>query len=157
MNRSSPEIARPEIARVAVAGTGSIGARHLSILAGMEGIEPIAVPVRVGRAAELEKLGYVTARDMDDAVSKGARLCIVATDTGRHVKDGLAALERGMDTLMEKPMATGAADARTLLSRAEETGRRLFVACVLRFSQSLNIFKERLIQVGPLHSVRIES
>jgi predicted dehydrogenase len=123
----------------------------------MEGVEPIAVPVRASRAAELVESGYLTAQNMDEAIGKGASHCIVATDTGRHLQDGLDALDKGLTTLMEKPMATNAVDARTLISRSEQNGCRLFVACVLRFSDSLSAFKEGLAQIGELHSVRIES
>lgn len=40
--------------------------------------------------------------------------------------------------------------------RALAVQRNLFVGCVLRFSESLNIFKQQCTAVGHLHSVRIE-
>jgi predicted dehydrogenase len=142
--------------RVAVVGCGSIGSRHLEVLRGLEDLCPIAVPKRPERISELESAGYITARDLDEAVRKGAELCIIATDTGRHVDDGLGAIERGLDILVEKPIAPTAEEAHRLTERASQAGRAVFVGCVLRFSESLNTFRDLLPKVGQLHSVRIE-
>ena len=141
---------------VAVIGTGSIGMRHLDLLRTIQGVQPIAVPTRPSRLGELDALGYATAKDLKAAAQQGARLCIVATDTGRHDSDSLAALEHGMDVLVEKPMAADAHAASRMLERAHALRRRVFVGCVLRFSESLSLFRRLLPAVGSLHSVRIE-
>ena len=93
------------LTRVAVIGTGSAGQRHLKVLRGIETVEPIAVPKRAARVQEMERVGYLSAGYLDGAVQIGANLSIVASDTGEHLRDGLAALEAGLDVLMEKPMA----------------------------------------------------
>lgn len=143
---------------VAVLGTGSIGMRHLKVLRQMGNVQPIAVPKRRGRERIrfLKEAGYVTALDLEEAVRKGATHCIIATDTGQHVRDGLIALENGLDILSEKPLATSALEASHLTERAKDAGRGVFVGCVLRYSESLNTFRESLEDVGRLHSVRIE-
>lgn len=141
---------------VAVIGTGSAGMRHLGIIQQLNEGRPIAVPVRPDRIGQLESLGYCAVEDLDKAVEMGASLCIIATDTGRHVKDGLLAIQRGLDLLVEKPLSVDAQGARQLVSKASEAGRRLFVGCVLRFSDSLNKFRDALARVGRLHAVRIE-
>jgi predicted dehydrogenase len=142
--------------RVAVLGTGSIGMRHLRILRALGGVEPIAVPARASRRAALEKDGYLTAASPVEAAALGARSCVIATDTGRHLSDGLAALACGMDVLMEKPLTPGARDAARLVAAAKKARRRVFVACVLRFSPSLNRFRALLPKVGRVHSVSVE-
>lgn len=146
----------PKGSRVAVVGTGSIGMRHLEVLQGMDKGLPIAVPKRQERIAQLEGKGYCTARGLDEAVDRGAGLCVIATDTGSHVEDGLAALDRGLSVLMEKPMAADTEGAVLLQRRAIKGGLHLFVACVFRFSDSLALFQDLLAEVGAVHSVRIE-
>lgn len=141
---------------VAVLGTGSIGMRHLATLAAMEGVRPLAIPLRPERRTELARRGYRTAASVTEARQMGVGLCIVATDTGRHLEDGLAALEQGCAVLVEKPMARTADAAVRLCRQAETAGRPLFVGCVLRFSESLNVFREWLPRIGRLHAVRIE-
>lgn len=142
--------------RVAVLGTGSIGMRHLRILRALRGVEPVAVPVRASRRAALEDDGYLTAAGLAEAAGLGARACVIATDTGRHLGDGLAALACGMDVLMEKPLAPGAREARRLVAAAKKARRRIFVGCVLRFAPSLERFRALLPRIGRVHSVRIE-
>jgi len=140
---------------VAVLGTGSIGMRHVGVLRGMSRVNVLAVPLRPTRRQELMSAGYPTARSLDEAAGLGARLCLIATDTGRHVEDGLAAMARGMDVLVEKPLARDASEGKRLTTSAQEQQRKVFVGCVLRFSESLNVFRERVREVGTLHTVRI--
>ena len=141
---------------VAVLGTGHIGRKHLETLRALDLVHPVAIPMHPERVAQMQAAGHSTARDLDHARRLGAPLCIIATDTSRHVQDGVAALERGFDVLVEKPLAADLQGARALSLRASALGRRLFVGCVLRFSESLNTFRQLLETVGCLHMVRIE-
>jgi predicted dehydrogenase len=142
---------------IAVVGAGSIGMQHLEALRQLDGVQPVAVPCRRERFRELEEAGYVTATDVKEAVQKwGAALCIVASDTGRHLEDSLSALHSGLDTLVEKPMGVDAQEARQLCREAERVRRKVFVGCVLRFSESLNMFRVLLDRIGDVHAVRIE-
>lgn len=142
---------------VAVIGTGGMGMRHLAILDLIDGIRTIAVPKRPGRARELAEQGIESAGDLAEAKAMGATLGVIATDTGHHLADGTAAISEGLDVLLEKPMATNACDAILLRDRAKEENRQVYVACVLRFSESLNVFRDLLPKIGDLHSVRVEA
>lgn len=141
---------------VAVVGTGSAGMRHLGALHQMTDVQSIAVPRRPERVGELMERGETVARNLREAVEGGAVLGIIATDTGRHVEDGLAAMAHGLDLLVEKPLSVSAVEASRLRARAAQLGRRLFVGCTLRFSESLNTFRSWLSDVGEVHSVRVE-
>lgn len=137
-------------------GTGSIGMRHLNVLSRIDEVQAIGIPKRVERRRELEGAGFRTATNPGEARHMGARLCIVASDTGKHAQDARSAAESGLDLLVEKPLSTDAADARRLCLEVAGADRKLFVGCVLRFSESLNAFRERLGRIGRLHFVRIE-
>lgn len=150
------KVGRCQAIHVVVLGTGSIGTRHLRVLDQMLGVRPIAVPKHRERAKGLADQGRLTAREVSEAVKMGATLGIVATDTGEHLQDGLLTLESGLDVLVEKPLATNACEANRLARCAKDTGHKLFVGCVLRFSESLNTFRKLLGEAGHLHSVRIE-
>ncbi len=141
---------------VAVLGTGSIGTRHLNVLRQIAEVEPIAVPRRPERVRELAAGGHAAVSTLQEAVARGASLAIIATDTGRHVEDGVAALAAGLDLLVEKPLARDAIEAASLVAEAGQRGKQIFVGCVLRFSESLGVFREWLPMVGRLHSVRVE-
>ena len=142
---------------VAVLGTGSAGLRHLAALQMLPGVLPVAVPRRRERRAELQAMGYATAATLAEAIKDlNVSHCIVASDTSRHVYDGLAALASGLPTLVEKPLSVDAAGGRQLWLQAQRDGVGLRVACVMRFSQSLQAFRSWLPKIGEVASVRIE-
>jgi predicted dehydrogenase len=81
---------------------------------------------------------------------------VVATDTGRHLADVREALDLGAEVLVEKPLAARREGVFDLLTYASVSGRRLFVACNLRFSRAIQLFRTHLPKVGRSYSVRIE-
>lgn len=141
---------------VAVVGTGSVGSRHLRVLKHLAGFRPIAVPKRPERRCQLDAEGYATASSLEEAVDQGATLCVVASDTAQHLGDCLKALDLGLPTLVEKPLAVDLFEGAQMVRGAAEAGCQLFVGCVMRFSDSLNTFRRLLPEAGKLHSVRIE-
>jgi predicted dehydrogenase len=110
-------------ASVVVRGGGSIGQRHARVF-GMVGAEVYLWPVR-------HRLG----NDLDDTTGPAALatadLVVVATDTGRHVTDTLAALDAGARrVLIEKPVAPDGEDAAPLA--AHPRAGDVWVAAPLR-------------------------
>ena len=141
---------------VAVSGTGSIGMRHLTLLQQLEGVRPIAVPKRKERLAVLQSQGFVVASSLKEAADQGAKLAVIASNTGEHVHDSLSAIECEMDLLVEKPLSVDAVQSWEIYQAAQKKQRKLFVGCPLRFSESLNIFREWLPKIGRVYAVRIE-
>lgn len=148
--------AERQVMPVAVFGTGTIGVRHLETFRKIEGVSPIAVPVRFQRRQELEGLGYRACSRLEEARGLGASCAVIATDTARHASDVVDAMRLGLDVLVEKPMALNAQEAHRVEEEAVRLGRKIFVGCVLRFSESLNQFHRWLPEIGKVHSVEIE-
>lgn len=65
---------------------------------------------------------------------KLADIVIIGTQDAYHVSPCLAAMEKGYDILLEKPIAPNLCDVLTLEKRATELGRRVLVCHVLRYS-----------------------
>lgn len=57
----------------------------------------------------------------------------VCAPTFAHEELAVRALEAGKDVILEKPLALDAASGRRILEAARKSGRRLFVAMVVRF------------------------
>lgn len=114
------------------------------------------MPVRAARREELNSQGYRVCSDWAEATGCGARLAVIATETGRHVADALDALAAGCEVLIEKPVSASAAGLAELERLATTAGRKIFVACNLRFDSGLRQFRSRLPQIGCVRSVRIE-
>jgi predicted dehydrogenase len=140
---------------VAIVGAGSIGMRHLDVAMNLVGVRAVVIPVRAERLTELQRAGVATAASLREVAGPMSQ-AIVATATGRHLADGLEALELGFDVLMEKPLACDAREGQRLLDAARASGRRLMVGYTLRFSDSLTRFREWLARLGAVHAVRVE-
>jgi predicted dehydrogenase len=73
-----------------------------------------------------------------------AQAVLVCTQDQQHTGPGLAALRAGYDVLLEKPMATGAAECRSLVETAQRKGRKLHVCHVLRYTPHFKKMREIL-------------
>lgn len=139
---------------VFVRGTGAIGMRHLRVLRDLN-MNAVAVPVRAARVRELEECGFKIAERFTS--EQGAqKLAIIASASGRHVADALAALANGCDVLVETPVATSSNGLTELRSVADAQGKKVFVACNWRFASGLREFWRQLKQIGRVHYVRVE-
>lgn len=131
--------------------------RHLEALRYIADAHAIAIPQRPSRLRELADAGYTVCHDLDQAMKQWSPgLCIVASDTGRHLDHALTSLAKGCHLLIEKPLATNASDALKICDAARPEKRNVFVGCVLRFCKSLHCCRDMVGELGRVHSVRIE-
>ncbi|MGZ4722450.1 Gfo/Idh/MocA family protein [Oryzihumus sp.] len=143
--------------RVVIRGAGSIGRRHARVFARL-GTEVLLWPVRerAGQDVDAESgASLLSDRDAADVCSS-ADLVVVATDTGRHVADALAALDTGCPKLLlEKPVAPTLSDVDPLLAhpRAED----VWVAAPLRAHQGFRELRRRCSDVGRPASAHVWS
>jgi predicted dehydrogenase len=105
----------------------------------------------------LERLGFLTSANLDQAFETwDVAACIVASDTSRHLMDCLETLSHGVPCLVEKPISRNEDEARQLHLKALASSGRLYVGCVMRFSDSIRQLRASLDRAGQIHSVRIE-
>ena len=89
---------------------------------------------------------YTTLFDMTlDAVA-------IATPPHTHVAIATAALEQGLNCLVETPLATSVRDARALVALARAHDRRLMVGHTVEFNPAI-VEMRRMIQAGELGEV----
>ena len=130
-------------ARVAVIGVGHLGRHHARIYAGMENVELAGVvDIQQARAEEVA-LSHKTRpfTDYHDVLGKVDAVSL-AVPTIDHARIGLDLLSRGIDVLVEKPIAATLDEARELDARAAETGRILQVGHVERFNPVVTAARE---------------
>ena len=121
--------------RVAVAGVGALGRHHARILAGMDGVELVAVADPDAAAAQRLAADHGTravpdVRDVLDEVDAVS----VAVPTFLHPEVAGHCLRAGKDVLVEKPLASDVTEARVLAAAARRGGRVLAVGHVERFN-----------------------
>jgi 2-hydroxy-4-carboxymuconate semialdehyde hemiacetal dehydrogenase len=126
--------------RIAVAGAGAFGIKHLDGLALIDGVEVTAlVSRRLEQAEEVARkygIGYATtdldlvlARDDVDAV-------ILCTPTQLHAQQSIAAMRAGKHVQVEIPLADSWADAEQVDRVQRETGLVAMVGHTRRFNPS---------------------
>jgi predicted dehydrogenase len=141
--------------RVGVVGVGHLGQHHARILAAMPGVRLVGVAdagaERAAAVADRCKTAaftdYRRLLDLVDAV-------VVAVPTSLHHEVAGAALDRGIATLVEKPMAGTLADAEELAALARRTGTVLQVGHIERFNPALEALEGLALRPKYIHAER---
>jgi predicted dehydrogenase len=127
-----------ETLRVAVVGVGDFGRNHARVYAALEEAELAGVYDENHERAEAVAREFGTvALDSLEAVAERAQAASVAVPTVEHARVGAWLLERGLDVLVEKPMASSMAEAGQLIEAAGRGGRILQVGHVERFNPAV--------------------
>ena len=126
--------------RIAVAGAGLIGLRHIeeiarcpsTVLASIVDISPRAAEAaRAAGVAVHASLAELFAKDRPDGV-------IIATPNQLHVEQGLECIAAGVPALIEKPVAHTLAEGIRLCAAAERAKARILVGHHRRHSPILH-------------------
>ena len=134
--------------RVALAGAGAFGIKHLDGIKLIDGVEVISL---VGR--ELAKTQEVAARygiqhvstDLADSLAiKEVDAVILCTPTQMHASQTLACLDAGKHVQVEIPMADSWADAQALVVKQKETGLVAMAGHTRRFNPSHQFVHQRI-------------
>jgi 2-hydroxy-4-carboxymuconate semialdehyde hemiacetal dehydrogenase len=137
--------------RIALAGAGAFGEKHLD---GLKNIDGVTVTSIIGRELDATKkvaekygIGHVTtdlnetlARDDVDAV-------ILCTPTQMHAEQAIACMNAGKHVEVEIPLADSWADAQAVFAKQKETGLVCMVGHTRRFNPSHQFVHNR-IQAG---------
>jgi 2-hydroxy-4-carboxymuconate semialdehyde hemiacetal dehydrogenase len=135
--------------RIALAGAGAFGIRHLDALAAIDGVVVTSVVSRrLEQAEEVARkygaghastdLDEVLARDDNDAV-------ILCTPTQLHAQQAVAAMRAGKHVQVEIPLADSWADAQQVSRVQQETGLICMVGHTRRFNPSHQWIHRRIV------------
>jgi predicted dehydrogenase len=109
--------------RIAVAGAGLIGRRHLDAMRLAQGVAPAAVIDPAPAARDLaEGLGLPWYESLLDLPGGAADGVILATPNRLHVDGALTCIAAGLPVLVEKPLAADLIGARQIVMAAEAAG-----------------------------------
>jgi 2-hydroxy-4-carboxymuconate semialdehyde hemiacetal dehydrogenase len=135
--------------RIAVAGAGAFGIKHLDGLAEIDGVTITSIVSRrpeqaeevarkYGAAHATTDLGEVLARDDVDAV-------ILCTPTQMHAAQAIATMRAGKHVQVEIPVADSWPDAREVDRVQRETGLTCMVGHTRRFNPSHQWIHRRVL------------
>jgi len=126
--------------KIALAGAGAFGEKHLDGLKLIDGVEVISL---VGRRLEptraaADKYGISHAcTDLAEALDQpGLDAVILCTPTQMHAAQAIQCMEAGKHVQIEIPLADSLADAEAVLAKQQETDLTCMVGHTRRFNPS---------------------
>ena len=126
--------------RIALAGAGAFGEKHLDGLKNIDGVEIVSIISRTGeQAAEVaRKYGAKhSSTELEDALSRDdVDAVILCTPTQMHAAQAIACMDAGKHVQVEIPLADSLADSQAVLDKQEETGLTCMVGHTRRFNPS---------------------
>lgn len=137
--------------RIALAGAGAFGIKHLDGLKNIEGVEVVSLVSR-----ELDKTREVAAKygiahittDLDDSLSlPEVDAVILCTPTQMHASQAIACLKAGKHVQVEIPLCDKLADGEEVLRLQRETGLVAMCGHTRRFNPS-HQFVHKKIRAG---------
>jgi 2-hydroxy-4-carboxymuconate semialdehyde hemiacetal dehydrogenase len=134
--------------KLALAGEGAFGVRHLEALAAIEDAEVVSLVGGDPAATEAVAARFGIPRwttDLDAVLGRaGIDAVILATPTPMHASQAVRCLEAGKAVEVEIPLADNLADAERVAATAARTGRVAMAGHTRRFNPSHQWIHRRL-------------
>ncbi|RMH57748.1 MAG: gfo/Idh/MocA family oxidoreductase [Candidatus Hydrogenedentota bacterium] len=142
--------------RIGIIGFGKMGMLHGGIVNGLEGstLAAVAEPSDlVARALKTLKPDVRVYSDYREMLKKeDLDAAYIATPVFQHVDMGIACVEHGVSTFVEKPLSTTASEARRLVDALERRSVPNMVAWMMRYLPTFRRAKS-LLESGVLGKV----
>src|SRR3954469_22968223 len=140
--------------KIALAGAGAFGEKHLDALKLIDGVEVVSV---VGRTIEPTRkvadkygIGHATTELAEALTLPGLDAVILATPTQLHAAQALQCLEAGKHVQVEIPLCDRLEDGEKVLAKQQETGLVAMVGHTRRFNPSHQYIHNRIV-AGEAH------
>jgi predicted dehydrogenase len=126
------------VIRLAVVGVGHLGRHHARVASSLPDVRVVGIhDHNAARSAEVAREFGLNRLESLEAVATEAEAAIVATPTATHLEIAAELLDRGLDVLVEKPIAASLREADELLARARSAGRIVQVGHVERYNPAV--------------------
>lgn len=139
--------------RIALAGAGAFGEKHLEGLMNIDGVEVTSL---VGRTlaktkavAEKYDIGHITTELGEALVRDDVDAVILCTPTQMHASQAIACMDAGKHVQVEIPLADSWSDAQAVLAKQRETDLVCMVGHTRRFNPSHQWIRNK-IKAGDL-------
>ncbi len=134
--------------RIALAGAGAFGEKHLDGLKLIDGVEIVSIISRTAEQAAQVAAKYGakhSSTELDDALARDdVDAVILCTPTQMHAAQAIACMNAGKHVQVEIPLADSLADAEAVLAKQVETGLTCMVGHTRRFNPSHQYVHNRI-------------
>ena len=136
--------------KVALAGAGAFGLKHLDAIKLIDGVEAISL---VGREIDKTKqaaakygVGHVATDLAESLKLPGLDAVILATPTQMHAAQAVQCLEAGKHVQVEIPLADSLTDAEAVVAVQNRTGLVAMCGHTRRFNPSHQFVRQRILK-----------
>ena len=133
-------MSKQDTIKVALAGAGAFGIKHLDGIAKIDGVEVVSL---VGRrleptqaVAEKYNINHVTVDLSESLARPDVDAVILCTPTQMHAQQAIACLSSGKHVQVEIPLADSLADAQAVVAMQRESGLVAMCGHTRRFNPS---------------------
>ncbi len=142
--------------RALVAGLGNMGRSHALAYHHNPGFEIVGLVNRSLVDLPCELSGYPQSQDYQSALAElSPDLVSINTYSESHADYAVAAMDAGAHVFVEKPLATTVEDAKRVVAKARETGRKLVVGYILRHHPSWQTLIQQARDLGGPYVFRL--
>lgn len=140
--------------RAGLIGLGMMGRHHARVLAGLDGVDLVAVADATGDPHGVAK-GRPLLGSVEELIEQGIDYCMVAVPTAFHEEVGTKLAAAGIHAMVEKPLAQDAPAAERLAAAFEKAGLVGAVGHIERFNPALQQARKRLAdgELGQVYQV----
>jgi 2-hydroxy-4-carboxymuconate semialdehyde hemiacetal dehydrogenase len=136
--------------KIALAGAGAFGVRHLEGLAKIDGVQVVSL---VGRVLDKTKevaakfgVGHVTTDLAESLARKDVDAVILCTPTQMHAAQAIACMKAGKHVQVEIPLADSLKDAEAVVKAQRETGLVAMCGHTRRFNPSHQWVRQKIVR-----------
>ena len=135
--------------RIALAGAGAFGIKHLDGLKNIPDVEIVSIISRTGEQAAQVAAKYGAkhhSTELEDALSRDdVDAVILCTPTQMHASQTIACLEAGKHVQVEIPLCDSLAEGEAVLAKSQETGLVAMVGHTRRFNPSHQYIHDKIV------------
>lgn len=144
--------------RFLLVGCGHIGKRHADLIQQMGTLVAVCDTIQDKANAfgfEYHCAAYHSYQQMLE--NEKADITVVCTPNGLHAEHSIAALQKHLHVLCEKPMALTVKDCTAMIDAAIRADKKLFIVKQNRFNEPVQAVRNALLedQIGDLLSVQL--
>ena len=135
--------------RVALAGAGAFGVKHIEGIGNIDGVEVVSLvgrePDKTREVARRFGIGHVTTDLAESLALKEVDAVILCTPTQMHASQAIACLKAGKHVQVEIPLADRLDDAEAVVALQRQTGLVAMCGHTRRFNPSHQYLHRRIV------------
>ena len=145
--------------RIALAGAGAFGTKHLDAIGKIDGVRAVSLVGRdLAKTQEVARqygIGHVTTDLAESLARPDVDAVILCTPTQMHAAQAVQCLRAGKHVQVEIPLADSLADAQAVVNAQKETGRVAMCGHTRRFNPS-HQWVHRKVLAGELQVLQMD-